>query len=166
MAAGDTLRSWEAIEARSPAANAATLDERNIFLVLDFDATTDETAYFGGVMPRHYSGGAVVVTLVWAPTSATSGTARWEAAFERHDDGVFDLDVDSFAATQSAGGTAPGTSAGRVRYTSITFSAAQIDGLVAGESFRLLVRRDADGTTGTDDMAGDAELVRVEMREA
>jgi hypothetical protein len=35
----------------------------------------------------------------------------------------------------------------------------------AGEPFRLKVRRDADGTSGTDDIATDAELVRIVIRE-
>jgi hypothetical protein len=44
-------------------------------------------------------------------------------------------------------------------------SGAQMDSLAAGESFRLKVRRDADGTSGTDDIATDAELLRVVVSE-
>ena len=40
-----------------------------------------------------------------------------------------------------------------------------MDSLAANESFRLKVTRDADGTTATDDMAGDAELLRVIIKE-
>jgi hypothetical protein len=40
-----------------------------------------------------------------------------------------------------------------------------MDSLAAGEPFRLKVRRDADGTSGTDDIATDAELVRIVIRE-
>jgi hypothetical protein len=41
-----------------------------------------------------------------------------------------------------------------------------MDSVAAGEPFRLLVRRDADGTSGTDDIATDAEVYRVVIREA
>jgi hypothetical protein len=49
-----------------------------------------------------------------------------------------------------------------VKVTSVAFTdGAEIDSLVAGEAFRLLVRRD----TATDTAAGDAELLRVELKE-
>jgi hypothetical protein len=48
----------------------------------------------------------------------------------------------------------------------ITFTAgAQMGSLVAGEAFRLKIRRDADGTSGTDDITTDAHLMRVILRE-
>ena len=50
-----------------------------------------------------------------------------------------------------------------LQYTEIAFSNAQIDGLLAGEAFRLRVSRDA--TNGADTMAGDAELFGIELRE-
>jgi hypothetical protein len=40
-----------------------------------------------------------------------------------------------------------------------------MDDLVAGEPYRLKVRRDADGTSGTDDIATDAELLSIEVLE-
>ena len=40
-----------------------------------------------------------------------------------------------------------------------------MDGLVVGERFRLLDRRDGSGVTGLDDMGGDAELVQVDVLE-
>jgi hypothetical protein len=143
----------------------ATLSTRNGHVVLEFDAASDESAWFSAVLPRHYAGGGVTVRLGWMAASATSGSCRWEVAFERHDDEGTDLDADSFASAQSAGGTAPSTS-GAMQYTDIAFTdGAQMDSLAVGESFRLLVRRDANGTTGTDDMTGDAQLVSVEIRE-
>jgi hypothetical protein len=51
-----------------------------------------------------------------------------------------------------------------VRLT-LAFSNSEIDGLLKNETFRLLVRRDADGTTGTDDATGDAELAMVYLTE-
>lgn len=165
MATGDTLSQFTAAANRPPSASAATFDLRNRHMVLDFDGSADEEAVFEGVLPSNYTGGGLTVETWWAFTSATSGSLRVQAAIERIDVSSLDIDADSFAAFQSAGGTAPGTS-GHVIKVSVTFtSGAQMDSLAAGEAFRLKIRRDADGTSGTDDIATDAELVRVQIKE-
>lgn len=164
MASGETLLIFEAAASRGPSANYATFTTRNGNLVLDYDAATDESADFVSVLPRHYGGGGITVRLGWMGKSATSGTTRWSAAFERHDTAT-DLGADSFATANTAAGTAPGTT-GYTAYTDIAFTdGAQIDSLAVGEKFRLRIARDADGTSGTDDMTGDAQLQTVELRE-
>jgi hypothetical protein len=40
-----------------------------------------------------------------------------------------------------------------------------MDSLAAGEAYRLKIRRDADGTSGTDDITTDAELIAVNVKE-
>jgi hypothetical protein len=163
---GDTLMIFTALGATFPASGYATLDLRNNHPVLDFDGATDEEAYFESVMPSFYASGSIAIDLYVAFTSATSGTVRFQTDFERINDGGPDLDADSFSATfQSAGGSANGTS-GILTKITITHTNVQTDGLLTGEPFRLKVRRDADGTSGTDDIATDAELVRVVVREA
>lgn len=167
QAAGNTkpFLQWDALGNEPPAAAYATPDTRNIHAVLDFDGTTDEEAVFRGVLPISYAGGGLTCECFVAFTSATSGSVRLQAAIERIDASSLDIDADSFAAFQSAGGTAPGTS-GQVIKVAITFTAgAQMDSLAAGEAFRLKIRRDADGTSGTDDVATDMELLRVVLRE-
>jgi len=67
--------------------------------VLDFDAGTDEEAYFGGFLPNNYAGGGLTVTLVWSASSATSGNSVWQVDIERHSDDDVDLDSDSFGGT-------------------------------------------------------------------
>ena len=121
---------------------------------------------FTAVLPAGYAGGGLTVQTWWAFTSATSGSLRVQAAIERMDVSALDLDeTGAFAAFQSAGGTAPGTS-GQVISVTVTFtSGAQMDSLAAGELFRLKIRRDADGTSGTDDITTDAELVAVLVKE-
>jgi hypothetical protein len=148
-----------------PTANFATFDTRNGHPVLDFDGTTDEEAVFSGVLPDGYTGGGLTVDTWWSFTSATSGSLRVQAAIERIDVSSLDIDADSFASFQSAGGSAPGTT-GQVIKVSITFTnGAQMDSLAAGEAFRLKIRRDADGTSGTDDITTDAELLMVQVKE-
>jgi len=166
MASGDTLFVFTPLCNEPPASAAATLDERNAHLVLDFDGATDEEAVFSGVMPANYSAATgITVVIFCAFTTATSGSVRWQAAIERINASGLDIDSDSFEAFQSGGGSAPGTS-GQVIAVSITFTAgAQVDSLVAGEAFRLKIRRDADGTSGTDDITTDAELLGVHVKD-
>ena len=168
MASGNTLCAFvPALCASFPASNYATPDLRNNHPVLDFDGSTDEEAYFELVMPAHYGGGGIAIDLYVALTSATSGTSRWQTDIERINSAGPDLDSDSFVGSfQSAGGAANGTSGIPTIITISHTNGAQMDSLAAGEPFRLKVRRDADGTSGTDDIATDAELVRVVIREA
>jgi hypothetical protein len=148
-----------------PSSNNATLDLRNSHPVLDFDGSTDEEAVFTGVLQSSYAGGGLTVDTYWAFTSATSGSLRVQAAIERIDTSSLDIDSDSFASFQSNGGSAPGTS-GQVIKVTVTFTdGSQMDSLAAGEAFRLKIRRDADGTSGTDDITTDAELLVVAVGE-
>lgn len=163
MASGNTLVIFSPQHNEPPASAYATPDTRNGHLVLDFDAATDEAVIFKGILPRSYTGGGLTVSIHWAATSATSGTCRWQAAFEAISGQ--DIDADGFASAQSAGSATNATS-GIETITSITFTdGAQMDSLAAGGAFRLKINRDADGTTGTDDMTGDAELLVVEIKE-
>lgn len=165
MASGDTLLWLHPYGSEPPSANYATQDVRNGHPVLDFDAATDESALWTADLPANYSGGGLTVILKWAATSATSGTCRWDVSIERNDDEGLDIDADSFASAQSVGASAPATS-GQWQYSTVTFtSGAQMDSLAAGELFRIKVTRDADGSGGTDDMTGDAELGGITIKE-
>lgn len=131
---------------------------------LAFDATTDESCDFMGIAPQGLTG-ALTVVLTIRMTSATTGSVRWQAALEAITDAdALDTDsASSFDTANSAGATVPGT-AGHIEQISITMTNA--DSIAAGDYFRLRVNRDADGTSGTDDATGDAELLAVELRDA
>lgn len=165
MATGDTLAVFTPFANEPPASNYATLDLRNVHPVLDFDGSADEEAVFTGVLPMNYGGSGLDINIFWAATTATSGNVRWQAAIERIDASSLDIDADSFASFQSVGGTAPGTSGQVVKSTVALTSGANMDSLAAGELFRLKIRRDADGTSGTDDVTTDVELLAVEVQE-
>jgi hypothetical protein len=156
-----TYAVYTPLDNQPPAANFATIDTRNSIMVLDFDAATDESAVFVGVMPEAASlGSGLKIRINWMATSATSGTCRWGVQIERMNT---DEDSDSFDTAATAGSTTNGTS-GIITTTEITITT--IDSVAAGDPFRIKVFRDADGTSGTDDMTGDAELVSVEVRSA
>jgi hypothetical protein len=143
-----------------PATAFATLDTRNSIAVLDFDAATDESAVFVGVIPEGASlGSGLKVFIHWMASTATSGNCRWGVQFEKSGT---DLDSDSFDTATEAHSAANGTS-GIETVTEITATA--IDSLAAGNRFRLKVFRNADDATN-DTMTGDAELIAVEVRSA
>ena len=163
MASGDTLIAFTPNANNPPASNAATFDTRNDHLVLDFDAGSDESAIFPGVLPNAYAGGGLTVSLVWMASTATTNDVRWDVAIERHQDDTTDLGSDDFAAANSVTATTASAS-GEPQYTDVTFTdGADMDSLAATESFRLKVTRDADNAADT--MAGDAELLRVVVAE-
>ncbi len=163
MASGDTLAVFTPLHNEPPASDYATLDLRNRIPVLDFDDSTDKSAVFSAVMPRNFSGGGLVVAVAWMATSATTGQVVWKGAFERHQDDTDDLDADGFAIAPTVTATTA-TLAGEPKYSEITFSAAQIDGVAVGEHFRFKLTRDT-GAPG-DSLVGDSELLSVEIREA
>lgn len=162
MASGDTLVTFYPFDGEDPASNMATIDFRNAHPVRDFDAATNESTMFSGILPRNYSGGGVTVYLHYSMTTAVTGDIDWDAAFERIGDQQQDTDSDGFASAQSVDNTTvPGTS-GNVDIVSIAFTdGAQMDSIAAGELFRLKITRDA----ASDTASGDAELHAVEIKE-
>lgn len=163
MASGDTLVTFLPYANEPPATIYATLDTRNGHPVLDFDGSTDEEAVFTGIMPAHYAAGGITVKVHVMFTSATTGTANIEAYIERMTEQ--DADADGFAAFQDASAV-PNAASGIETIASIAFTnGAAMDSVVAGNTFRLKIRRDADGTNGTDDIVTDMELLGIEIIE-
>jgi len=152
------------LDNQPPASNFATIDTRNSIMVLDFaDSSADESAIFVGVIPEGASlGSGLKVRIRWMATTATSGAVRWGAQFMNLNT---DCDTDDFA-TATEGNTTTNTSnAGIPNTTELTVTPANIDGLAAGDFFRLKIYR-KQSDTANDTMAGDAELIAVEVRSA
>lgn len=164
MASGDTLIVFGAYDNVPPSSNYATLDMRNLHPVLDFDSGTDESAVFPGVMPQNYAGTTgVTVRIWWSADGVTTGNAVLDAAWERIVADSLDIDADSFAAVNSVTDAAPGTD-GHVTIATITFTdGADMDAVQAGDAFRLKITRDANN--GSDTLAADIEIHRVEVQE-
>jgi hypothetical protein len=155
-----TIASFTARDNHPPATNFATLDTRNSVLVLEFDAATEESATFIGVVNENATlTNGLTVRLWWMGDTATSGNVRWGVQFE--DTGT-DLDANSYDTNAQATSAASGTS-GIESVASITITT--IDSLTAGDRFRLRVYRVAADATN-DTMTGDAQLVAVEVRAA
>ena len=159
VATAKTLARFTPRENQPPATAFATLDTRNSIAVLDFDAATDESAIFSGVIPDYADlSSGLKIRLAWMATSATSGNVRWGVQFERCNT---DLDADSFDTATLVTSAADATS-GIPTIAEITATA--IDSLAVGDTFRIKVYRDADDATD-DTMSGDAELIAVEVQQ-
>jgi hypothetical protein len=166
MSTGDTLYVFHPYNIEPPATNYAALFARNQHIVLRFDPTTDEEAVFSTVMPQHYDGGGIDVYIHYSVDTAETGDVVFQSAFERIGDQQQDVDSDGFASFQCSGAVGvPGTT-GLVDILSISHTSSEIDGILAGEKFRLKIRRDADNTCATDSVtANDIEVHAIEIRE-
>jgi len=141
-----------------PATNYATIDTRNSVMALEFDAATEESSTFVGVIPEAANlASGLIVKIWWMADTATTGNVRWAASFE---DFGTDLDADSFDTAVEVTSAANATS-GIETVAQITVTT--IDGIAAGDRFRLRINRKAADATN-DTMAGDAQLVAVEVR--
>lgn len=131
------------------------------FFQAAFDAAADEALMWSFYMPGDYAS-APVLDILYKMVSAVTGAVRFEgrvAAITQGD--TTDGDAKAFATTNSAGATVPATTAGKIGTLSIALTNA--DSLAAGDFAVVQLRRDADGTTGTDDAAGDCEVVGVRL---
>ena len=123
-----------------------------------FDATTEEHWYWSFAMPSNY-GSAPIVDVYYKATSATTGTAAFNAKIMAiTPDDAADMDIDEFAAEQTAGSEAvPGT-AGIMSTISVTLSNA--DSVAANDFVVLAVFRDVS----EDGVTGDLEVPMVVLR--
>jgi hypothetical protein len=155
-----TIASFTPRDNCPPATNFATLDTRNSVLVLEYDAATEESGTFVGVINEAMSlTSGLTVRIWWMADTATSGNVRWGAQLERTGT---DLDSDAYDTNAQVTSAANATS-GIESVASITLTT--IDSLAAGDRFRLRVYRVAADATN-DTMTGDAQLVAVEVRSA
>lgn len=173
MASGDSLLVFTALDNEPPDADFATRDDilttstdepDDLIPVLDFDpGATQEYAVFSSVMPRHYDGGGITVTLYWS-CEATSGNVKWDVAFKSFSDDADSLLTKVYAAVNTVT-DAVASAARELAYSTITFTdGADMDSVAVGEYFRMLVTRDSADAADTVN-SNDAELVAIEIRE-
>lgn len=164
MASGDSLCLFLPSAAEFPSTGYATPDIRDGILVLAFNDTVDESIEFAGFMPRHYDGGGITVTTIWMSEDQTSGTISWDISFKSFTDDV-DVASKSFATAKNENATTASVS-GEMDYAETPFTnGTEMDSILAGEYFRMLVTRDGNGTTSTDSLVNDMQLVAIEIRE-
>lgn len=137
----------------------ATPDNRAQIQVWDFAPAVTEFAYLGLRMRGWDESTSVKVRFGWfaSTTAGTGQEVRWEFAFWRLAADGDDVDAGwNGAAEQGVSSLAPAV-CGDPQYGEITFTAAQVNGILNGELGRGRIFRDHDHAD--DDMAGDAELI-------
>jgi len=160
MATGDSLLILDPLSNRPPTANFATVDLRGLFVVLDFDDTTDEVAQFHSIVPSHYSGGDLIAIFTWTTTTATSGSAKIKCEITRLAAGE-NLDaVPGPDGSEEVTIAAPTTSGDLVVDETDPIT---VGNLGSGETLLVSVTRLA--TDAGDTLVGDVELVSLELRE-
>lgn len=123
-----------------PSSNYATFSTRNQIGVLEFDASTQESARWVFHLPTGRTYGTLTVKVHWC-TAATSGDGRWGVRIAKLS-GV-DIDSDSYDTAVEATTTTSGT-AGLVNVT--TLSSVGIDSAAAGD---LVCSWSCTGTSAT-----------------
>lgn len=128
---------------------------------LAYDATTDEAAYWRFIA-KNYASGNVTLELFWYADTASTANVVWEAqlAAITPDTDTQDIETKSFATLNFVQDTHLGTTGQRLHKCSITIS--NLDSLADGDVVTLRIARDANSTSATDDMAGDAILVMAQ----
>lgn len=154
-----TYDSFTPLDNQPPASAYATLNTRNSIALLDFDDAVEESAIFVGIMPEGASlGSGLKIRITWVAATATSGSVRWGVQFMRLNT---DIDSDSFDTATEATTATSGTNGVPV-VTEITATA--IDSITEGDAYRIKIYRDSSDAGDT--MAGDAEVISVEVRSA
>lgn len=177
----DAFQVFTADEAIFSLVNGATaladVADRNERIVLDFSDGSggqdnpNETIVFASVIPDFYDDASksLEVRIDWAaPAGITAGAVVWDAAWEAmHDKAAGSpIDIDaaggSFAAAKTVTSTTAGVT-GQITRSIITFTSAEADALLAGEDYRLWLKRDTDDAADT--LVGDASVLRVSIDE-
>lgn len=127
---------------------------------LDFDAATDEDAYFY-FTATGYGSGNLTVTVQWYADSASSGDVIWGAqlACITPNTDTQDIETDALATANTATDTHLGTTGQRLHSVDITVS--NLDSIAAGDYVVLRLYRDANAAGDT--MTGDATVVGVNV---
>lgn len=125
--------------------------------IASFDAATDEHLWFQGFMPSDYKS-EPKVELHWM-ANATANKCAWGARFAAITPADTDTPVEHAEAAAAVVSAEVNTmEARRLIETTLEPNA---DSVAAGDFFKLLVYRDADGTAATDSLTVDAELLMV-----
>ena len=129
---------------------------------LAFDATTDEAAFWKFIA-KDYASGNLTLDLFWYADTASSANVVWEAQISAitPDTDTQDIETDGLATLNFVQDTHLGTTGQRLHKCSITIS--NLDSIADGDFVTLRIARDANGTSATDDMTGDAILVFAQL---
>lgn len=147
---------WNTITATFPAATCDTGSNTQKGYA-SFDATTDEAIQMDWVLPTGWTG-AIDIHFIWK-AAATSGATGWCAQLIRvADASTSDPAFPAQAAGNCVSDTAKGTT---LQENHATISGVTCSSCAARDHVYVRISRDANGGAVTDDMTGDAHLMKV-----
>ena len=138
----------------NPAA-LVTVAGNGAYPVLDFDANTDETAFWKIKIPSSYDGGNATIEFYWHSAAAVTGTVDMVADIVAVSDSdsengtVVSTNMDVSTADPTAGDRQTGTGTLTTPF-------------VAGDEVKIGLRRDADDVTN-DTLLGDMRLTGCQI---
>lgn len=149
MAQGDLLAKFHPYMNEPPLSDFMSRVDVNAHTLLGADASPpNQSGVFSGVMLPNYSDRGFSVEILFQMITAQTGTIDFSVAFERVGINSQNTTSDGFAAARSVTGVAvPGT-AGLVGLATIVFTNAQIDGIGAGDEYRVKVTRTGGNAAG------------------
>jgi hypothetical protein len=147
---------WNLITATYPAAACDTGSNTQKGYA-SFDATTDEAIYMDWVLPTGWTG-SIDIHFIWK-AAATSGATGWCAQLIRvADASTSDPAFPAQASGNCVSDTAKGTT---LQENHATISGVTCTSCAARDHIYVRISRDANGGAVTDDMTGDAHLMKV-----
>lgn len=166
MASGNSLGFWDAL-AQRPRIGAGTPPTYSLSsddVVLSFDTAADNLTTFAGILPSNYGGGNLTVRLVWMTDDAGTpgGNVKWDVAIERRQPTVYEIDNGPMFGTATSH-TIAAAADFIIAETDFTITAANAGTPVAGEPFRISVKRDTGVGSNYDEAAF---VLQVELVEA
>lgn len=171
MASGDTLFILEPNNSYPLDPNATVAQalyfSRSGWVTLAFPSGSgeDAAAEWSIVMPSEYSGSGVTASLFWTgATGVSANQVHWELTFENVTASSIDSMSFAVGATTSVDDDYNVSGAGVPQETVFTVAnGAAMDGVVAGDIFRIRLLRDPDDAS--DDYAGDAQMLKMVFQE-
>lgn len=147
---------WDVPTANSPAAacDTGTNTQKGY---ASFDASTDESFQMNWVLPNGFTG-AIDVHFIWK-AAATTGAVGWCAQLIRvQDASTSDPAFPAQGAGNCVSDTAKGTT---LQENHATITGVTCSNCASRDHVYVRISRDANGGAVTDDMAGDAHLMKV-----
>ena len=139
-----------------PASGSATLSKvtGNItYMVLDFDASSDERACWNILIPDSYAGGDATIEIYWISNAAVAGDCRWDVEYlsTGNSDPVDTAPTNVAMTVSTTDGTAKNKN---------TATGTLTTPFTAGDEVNFQIIRDVDQA---DDLVNDARLLGVKI---
>ncbi len=149
---------WNTPATNAPAAACDANNTNTIKGYASFDAATDETIYASMFLPPGYVAGTLGVTFIWKAAATSGAVGLCMRVVRVPDAAVSDAALPAQGAGNCVSDTAKGTT---LQENHATIAAVTCTSCVASDELKIAFERDANGSAVTDDMTGDAHVIKA-----